>query len=489
MSAVIFYLASMGAILSAIMAIPVLIAFGMQEFDAGIKMFSYVAAWGFLSIGTLLSIIGRNRALSRLGGFFLCLATWILFPAIIAIAIMDLLSLSYVEALFEVFSSFTTNGASIIGNPDIIPKSVISFLALLQWLGALATLITVSIVLAPSGIGGLHEEIHNTFGKSSVASPARLHEFCLKLLQVLTILTSVCFSALLLVGVAPFDAFILSMTALSSGGILPGKENIDITAGYDGMVIITLFLLISATSIFWHKMVAFWQKEYLIKHRESYYFFILWFILAMTFSAAIYSASGSSINSAKINALSEGVFNAASVISTSGLQSRPGIFPLLPPILVLALLFFGGGCFSTSGGLKLYRVGGMLSQSLHELNRLIFPNIIRPAHFGSQIYDLKLMKAMWSFFATAVIVIFIAAIFLAAQGFGFQAAFTASVANFTTAGPAYGPEWSVASAQGWPDYFEMTPFAHITLILVMLAGRLELIALLALFNISYWQQR
>ncbi len=489
MTAIVFYLASMGAFLSISMIIPVLIAFGFQEFEAGIKLFTHVAAWGFLSIGILLAIVGRSRALSRMGAFYLCLITWIFFPTIIAIAIMDLLSVSYVEALFEVFSAFTTNGASIIGNPDVVPKSVISFLAMLQWLGGLATLITVSVVLAPTGIGGLREEMHNTFGKSLVAYPMRLHEFCLKLLQISIILTASCFSILLLLGVSPFDGFILSMTALSTGGILPGKENIDTTLGFDGMVVVAVFMLIGATSIYWHRMLIFWRREYLMAHRESYYFFALWVMVAMAFSSVIYTASGSSSSSSQVYALSEGLFNSASVISTSGLQSRPGIFPLLPSMLVLTLLFFGGCGFSTSGGIKLYRIGGMFSQSLHELNRLIFPNIVGSAQFGSHIFDLKLMKAMWSFFASAVIVIFVGAGLLAVCDLNFQAALTASIANFTTAGPAYGPEWSVSSTQGWPEYFEMSGAAQIILIVLMLAGRLELIAILALLNIAYWQRR
>ena len=488
MTAIVFYLASMGALLSVSMIIPVLIAFGFQEFEAGTKLFTYFAAWGFLSIGILLAIIGRNRALSRLGAFYLCLITWILFPSIIAIAIMDLLGVSYVEALFEAFSAFTTNGASIIGNPEVIPKSVISFLAVLQWLGGLATLITVSVVLAPSGIGGLGEESHNTFGKSLVANPIRLHEFCLKLLQISVILTAACFSILLLIGVSPFNGFILSMTALSTGGILPGTENIDLVLGFDGMAVIAIFMLIGATSIYWHRMLIVRRTEYLIAHRESYYFLALSIILAMTFASVIYTTSGSSSNSSHIYALSEGLFNSASLISTSGLQSRPGIFPLLPSILVLTLLFFGGCGFSTSGGIKLYRIGGMLSQSVYELERLIFPNIVRSAHYGSQIYDLKLMKAMWSFFASAVIVIFIGAGLLAVCDLNFQAALTASIANFATAGPAYGPEWSVGSTQGWPEYFEMSGAAQMILIVLMLAGRLELIAILALLNFTYWQR-
>ena len=131
----------------------------------------------------------------------------------------------------------------------------------------------------------------------------------------------------------------------------------------------------------------------------------------------------------------------------------------------------------------------MFSQSLHELNRLIFPHIVRPPHFGSHAFDIGLMKAMWSFFAAAVIVIFIGAGLLTTSGLEFQAAFTASLANFTTAGPAYGPEWSGAAAQGWPEYFEMSPFAHIVLVGLMLVGRLELIVVFALFNIGFWRRR
>lgn len=489
MTAVVFYLASLGAVLSIAMTVPVLIAFGLEETEVGIKMFSHVVAWGFISIGVLFSIIGRNRALSRLGGIYLCLIAWILFPAFIAFAIMDLLDIPYVQALFEAFSTFTTNGASTIVNPEVTPKSVITFLAVLQWLGGLATLITVSVILAPSGFGGLCEEAHNTLGHSLVSSPVRLHQFCRDLAQVYMTLTALCFSALLLVGVGAFNGLILSMTAISSGGILPGGESLDIIAGYGGMFVMSLFLVIGGTSIYWHRMVVFWQKEYLRTHRESYYFLVLWVIVGLAFTSVIFSASGQSTDAGQLSALSEGLFNSASIISTSGLQSRPGIFPLLPPILVLALLFVGGGSFSTAGGLKLFRIGGMISQSVHELNRLIYPSIVRPAHFGSQLYDLKLMKAIWSFFAAAVIVIFIGSLLLTANGLNFQAAFTASISNFTTAGPAYGPEWSAATAQGWPEYFEMTPAAQMILVVLMLAGRLELIALLALFNLSYWRNR
>ncbi len=489
MTAIVYYLATIGTIVSVVMMLPVLIAFGMDEREAGTILFSHVAAWGFFSVAVLLSIYGRYRALTRLGGFLLLLAAWIIFPLVVALAIRHIIGLSYLEAVFEVFSAFTSNGASIIGNPDVVPKSVIAALSILQWLGALATLIAVSVLLAPSGVGGLREEVHHTIGHSMISSPVRLHRYCADIFQVFLVITAICFVFLLLSGVTPFNAFVLTMTAVSTGGIMPGKESVEVSAGTGGMIVMAIFFIISATNIHWHKMVVLGQREFLVKHRESNVFVGLWLVLALAFSSAILAASGGWGVTNQLDNIAEGLFNSASVLSTSGLQSREGIYPLLPPILVLMLLFVGGGCFSTSGGVRLYRIGAMFMQSLHELNRLIFPNIVRRAHIGSHRFDINLMKAVWSFFAAAVIVILVGAGLLTVTGLEFQAAFTASLANFVNAGPAYGPEWSAATATGWPEYFEMTPFAHVVLLLLMLAGRLELIVIFALFNLSYWRNR
>jgi len=129
--------------------------------------------------------------------------------------------------------------------------------------------------------------------------------------------------------------------------------------------------------------------------------------------------------------MSEGIFNSASIVSTSGLQSRPGALSLLPPTLVLIVIFIGGGCYSTSGGIKFFRIGGMYSLAQYELN------------------------------------------------LNFHASFTAVIAAITNAGPLYAPEWSTGTNEVWPSYADMLTSQKTIITVVMLLGRLEVIAVIA----------
>ncbi|MEN0041668.1 MAG: potassium transporter TrkG, partial [Pseudomonadota bacterium] len=185
----------------------------------------------------------------------------------------------------------------------------------------------------------------------------------------------------------------------------------------------------------------------------------------------------------------EAFVNAASLVSTSGLETQPGYHTLLPLVTVLFIVFLGGSAFSTSGGLKQYRMGGMLVQSLSELDRLIYPHIIRGSHFGSERYDMELMKAIWSFFVVAIVTIAAASILVSAGGVPFDAALTATIASFTTAGPIYSPDWGQAGEVPWPEYADLATPAKLTLMLTMLLGRLEVLAVIGIFSLRYWRTR
>jgi trk system potassium uptake protein TrkH len=212
-------------------------------------------------------------------------------------------------------------------------------------------------------------------------------------------------------------------------------------------------------------------------------------VLGFIFFVAIAAASGIGSVSDTGLLFGEAVFNATSLVSTSGLQSRAGIFALLAPSFVLALLIIGGGCYSTSGGLKLYRVGAMMFHSRVELSKLVFPNGIPRASFGSETYNADLMKSIWTMFLAALFTIVLAANALALTGMDFQAGFTATIAAFSNAGPAYSPDWVPRGTPGWPDYSSMVTSQKLILATVMLLGHLEVIALIVALNPFYWLKR
>ena len=320
------------------------------------------------------------------------------------------------------------------------------------------------------------------------AQQGRLLAFAGNLALFYATLTVVCFLAMFITGTRAFYALTLSMTAISTGGFLPFDTSLDQTVPLGCLFIIGVFLDVGATSIYWQRMLTSAQWMRARRHRESYFVLAVIAVLTGVFAFEFVSVAGIE-EIAGQNERVEAFVNAASLVSTSGLESQPGYLTLLPLVTVLFIVFVGGSAFSTSGGLKQYRIGGMLVQSLSELDRLIYPHIVRGSHFGSERYDMQLMKAIWSFFVVAIITIAVASILVAAGGVPFEAALTATIASFTTAGPLYSPDWALSAQLPWPEYASFAPSAKLVLMITMLLGRLEVLAVIGIFSSRYCRTR
>ena len=290
--------------------LPALVAFGSDEFDVGYRFLLYAALGGFFSIGTLLAIFGRIGELSRDNAIRLAVFSWAGLPLIAAVPLMDVGSLDLVQAIFQSYSSVTTTGAVVFDNLDAVPKSVIVFLAMLQWLGGIATLITVVLVLAPWEIGGLPQVDSASVAASIVASHTRLVRFCWKITQIMLAMTLVCIILLLISGVAPYEALIMSFTAVSTGGVLPTTESPDLMLGNSGMIIFALFLILGSCSIFWIQSYLTLDFRSIFKHRESYFIIAVWVVLAIFIAINLILLAGSAGVLAPQTALVEGLFNA-----------------------------------------------------------------------------------------------------------------------------------------------------------------------------------
>ena len=488
MVTVIFYLAALVTIVMVSLILPVLVAIGVGEDDVAYRLTIYLGVGGFLSTSTLLAISGRQHVLDRISSIYLAVFAWIGIPLILAFPFADILAIDYGSAVFEAVSAFTTTAADQFANTVVLPKSMLLARAQIQWIGGLASLLTVILIIAPTRLGGLPQFRGSAATNAVFSSPLGLAFYCWRLAQIYLALTLACFGALLLTGIKPFESMVLSMTAVSSGGYLPGGENLSVTAGSAGMVVMALFFLIACTSVFWHRMLVQIRLEDLKAHRESYFILAIWAGVSLYFTNEIVQASGAAQTSAFDN-FAEGLFNAASVVSTSGLQSRPGIFALMTPTLILAILLLGAGTFSTSSGIKFYRLGGILRQTSYELNRLVHPSGIRSRKFGSVEYDIQMMKAIWAVLLLTILTVGLGALVLTAHGMNFQAGLTASISAFANAGPAYGPEWAPQTAQGWPHYSEMSVSEKMILATIMIFGRLEVVILLVAANFAYWFNR
>jgi trk system potassium uptake protein TrkH len=162
-----------------------------------------------------------------------------------------------------------------------------------------------------------------------------------------------------------------------------------------------------------------------------------------------------------------------------------GAIAALPVAVVAALALAGGGAMSTAGGIKYFRFGGMFVQSMHELKRLVYPHSVRNTHFGSQPYDISLMKSLWASAIAALAVVTLSTLLLTLNHPSFHGGALAAISAFANIGPLYPAEWE--ASVGWPTYADFDGFSQVVMIVTMVVGRIEAVAVLALFSVAYWR--
>jgi trk system potassium uptake protein len=479
------YLAQIGSLLSLSLLLPALVGFGTDDFRTGYMLLIYATFGLFLSLTVLAATRGRERSLGRVSSIYLAISAWLLFPVLAAIPLAGVFGVSYIDGLFEAVSALTTTAADGITNSQDAPAAALFLRVTLQWAGALCTLLTFVLFLGPVRTGGMPRP-RTSSGEAVGHTRSGIKRSAWQFTQYFLISTIVCFALLMLTGVEAYDSLILASTAISAGGYLPpGSDLIDV-ANPATLMIMAMFFLVASTSVFWQGLILKMRWADLKGHRESYFLIGAAGVLSIVIYGAIQQASGGAAQVSWFERVSEAIFNATSLVSTSGLQTRPGIFALLPPLLVVTVLIIGGGCYSSAGGVKLYRVGGMIFHAQTELSRLVYPHGIHRTHFGSELYSLGLMKSIWTMFTAAMMTILIGANVLAVSGMDFQASLMATVAAFSNAGPAYSVDWVGFGAAGWPAYFEMDAVQKLLLSGIMLFGHLEVIALIVALNPFYW---
>jgi len=480
----VFYLLSqalMGFALA--MLLPAAVAFAMREAPAGNAFVLTAGLLGFVAAALILALRGRRRAISRVGSYILVLAIWIGTPLIAALPLMRAGGIDYLTALFESVSGFTTTGATALERVGSVGLAGIFFRAELQWLGGFVTLVTITTVLAASGLGGLsRSQVVLVSGVDDRSG--RLLASLGKVLVAYSAVTILCILLLFVSGIPPFEAICIALSTVSTGGFMP----IDGTfAAYDNPFangVVAVFMLIGATSVVWHRMVIEGRWHLVVAHRESY-----WVVaVAVLVSVAYILAFADPFRSAGASTphwITGGFLTGISLVSTTGFEAHPAAMAALPATLALFLALIGASGLSTAGGLKYYRIGALLTLSGQELRSLIYPHSVRESRFGSISYNANMTKAIFSSLFVSLLVIVAATILLSISLPDFAAAISAAIAGFSHIGPLYGAGWGDPAT--WMPYSAFDGFAKLAFIAVMILGRLEILIVFAAFNLAYWR--
>ncbi len=458
---------------------PLLVA--LLESDQTANAFLYGICITFLS-GLVMWLPVRNvrHELRIRDGFLITSLFWTvlgLFGAL-PFALSESLDLTPTEAVFESISGLTTTGATVIVGLDELPRSILIYRQLLQWLGGIGIIVVAVAVLPMLGIGGMQLYKAETPGpsKDSKLTP-RITETAKALFSVYLSLTVACALAYYAVGMSGFDAVAHAFSTVAIGGF----STHDASMGYfesDAILLVcSVFMTISAINFGLH-FIAWRRRAIGVYNKESETRFFLSVLSVCVVITCAYLLLTGTLD--RHDSLIHGLFQAISITTTTGFTTQNfALWPSFLPVMMLFFSFMGGCVGSTGGGIKAMRLMLIYKQGIRELKQLVHPNAVIPLKVGRRRVEAAVVSAVWSFFAVYMSAFIIILLLLMATGMDFTTAFSAVAASLNNLGPGLG---EVAA-----NYSSINEIAKGLLCFTMLLGRLEVFTLLVLFTPMFWR--
>jgi len=424
-----------------------------------------------LGIGLILEFrFKTEREIERADGFTIVAFTWLLIPLFGALPYV-LLGLGFLDGFFEAMSGFTTTGATILKVVEELPKSALLWRSLTQWLGGMGVILLFISILPRLGVGGSQLFDREFPGPLPERVRPRFRTTA-RLLWTIYVGFTVAEIVLLrfLAKIPLFDSICISFTTMPTGGFTPTTTSIGFYNNPLAEYIIMVFMFLAGMSFIVHYQVlrGNWKA---IKNEEFRLYFI---ILAVAIFLLILSQG--------FNSYREGMFQAISIMTTTGFATADfGSWHSGARIVLLALMFIGACSGSTGGAIKVVRVLTLIKHARVMMRKAIFPKAVIPVKLNQKSIPEGVIRDIISFLFLYILVAIVASVVLCFLGLNIETAISAVAATLGNVGPGLGgvgPSFNYALLPG---------AAKFILIVCMWLGRLELFTVLMIFSPRFWK--
>ena len=457
---------------------PIVLAFVYEESNKEIFLYSFIF---FAVLGASIWATTRQEhlPLNISDGFIITTLFWVVLACAGSIPFY-FFGLNISDAIFESVSGITTTGATTIVGLDNLPKSILLYRQLLQWIGGMGLIVLAVAVMPALGIGGgqLYKmELPGSHGNQKLTP--KITDSARALWKIYVGLTLMCAILYLLSGMNLFDSIAHSLTTVAGGGFSTHDESIGFfnSTLIEGVCII--FMLLSAASFAVHYAAIFGGKPLKYFYDSEFKFFLSVVLLIIIVSLIVHGVSNSFAD--VFSLFSSTIFHVVSIVTTSGFTTENfSLWPGFLPYLLLVGAFMGACSQSVGGGIKAWRVLIMINQAYKEILKTIHPNAVLTSKIGNKVIDAKIAEKVWGFFSIYVFIFMFLLMAMLGTGMNFETAFSAVGACLNNLGPGLG---DVAN-----NYSSVSGFGKFILCFAMILGRLEIFTLLVLFTPAFWRR-
>ncbi|HUU21922.1 MAG TPA: TrkH family potassium uptake protein [Phycisphaerae bacterium] len=451
-----------------------------------------VSVWVFVipAVCSLLCGIGLKRnlklpALDNRRAMILCALGWIAISAIGAVPLWAALPIDYLDAYFESVSGFTTTGITMLKGLDAMPLSILFWRSFIQWLGGLGILTFFLTILYTGG------SAHHLFGAESHKilsrrpTPSLLRSLRI-LWSIYVLFTAGVMLALVLEGLSVFDAVAHAMTALATGGYSPYDASVEhfALAAHPHAVLIEYTLivgmLLGGINFFVHHRLLHGSLRALWDSLEIR----LWWAIVFGATGLVVLDHFRKFGFGEVHeTFRASLFQVVAMVTTTGFGTKDiaaDYFPALSKQIFLVLMVIGGCVGSTSGGIKVFRIGVLGKMVGRQVRRLIYgPSMLNPVVVDGETVGVEELRRIASlFFAWVALLALGGGVTAILSDYDALQSASGMFSALGNIGPCYIPT---------PQMATLHPVIKIVYILGMLAGRLEILPVLLLLHRRTWR--
>ena len=472
---VFFTLGILQIILGIFMFIPIIAQFFYQEIDSSFFGASIVT----IIFGTLffLSNLDHENKLNLQQAFLLTALSWLSVAIFGSLPFFfSNLDFSFTNAFFESMSGITTTGSTIIANLENMPKSILLWRAILQWLGGIGIIIMAITLMPIMNVGGMQLFKISSNDSSEKVLP-KSKEIAVRLIYIYSALTMMCALTYYVFGMSFFDSITHSMTTLATGGFSNYNESIGFFDSLAIEISAMFFIILGSLPFISYIKFINGNKDIFFSDTQIITFFKIIFISIIILSIYLIFNSPETYNIRSI------FFNVISILTGTGYVNAQfdnwGGFSLL---VFLSLMFIGGCAGSTTCGVKIFRFQILYLFITNQLKKIIYPKGVFIIKYNQSSIDEKFISSIISFIFFYFVIFLLLTALLSLTGLDFVTAISGAATSISNVGPGLGSE---IGPNG--NFSSLPDVSKWILSLGMILGRLELFAILVLFLPSFWR--
>ena len=386
---------------------------------------------------------------------------------------------SYVDAVFETVSGFTTTGATIVAAPSALPRGLQFWRALTQWMGGMGVLVMVLALMPSLGEGSVNLMKAESPGPISSKLRPKTSETAKSLYVIYIALTVAETLILRVAGMPLFDSLTTSFTTISTGGFSVRDQSIAYYQSEPIVWIIIVFMFVSGVNFSVLFQVQRRQWKDALRSEELRWYTVITVGAVALIAADLVLKTGLGV----YQALSQSAFQVVTLMTTTGYATADfDLWPYLSKLVLILVMFVGGCAGSTAGGVKVSRVVILFKGLKRELRRILHTREVRPLTLEGERVAEGTVSSVSVFFFAYIVILLVCAGIVSLDEVDFTTAFTAALTTVSNVGPGFvlvGPTCNFAF---------LSSLSKVALTVTMLLGRLEIMPLLVLLFPSVWKK-